>query len=185
MTQVFANLLFEPLSLVHADELAALLLHEQVYRHIGGHPPDLARFRTQLEHAVAGPPDHRSNEIWLDYVVLDAASRCLAGRIQATIHPPVAEVAFLFGPVYWGKGYATRALRWLHQVLLAHPARLELWATTVPANEPCQALLRRCGYVAVEPTVAPHLVTYDAGDLVFRGPCAADQPGHSTADMGA
>ncbi|MBD8051048.1 GNAT family N-acetyltransferase [Limnohabitans radicicola] len=173
MPPVSADLLFEPLSLAHMDELAALLLHEQVYRHIGGHPPDLARFRTQVEHAVAGPPHHRSNEIWLDYVVREAASGRLAGRIQATIHPPVAEVAFLFGPGYWGKGYATRALLWLHQALLIHPVRPELWATTVPANQPCQALLRRCGYVAVDSAAAPQLVTYDAGDLVFRGPSAA------------
>lgn len=173
MPPVSTDLLFEPLSLAHIDELAALLLHERVYRHIGGHPPDLARFRTEVEHAVAGPPHHRSNEIWLDYVVREARSGHLAGRIQATIHSSVAEVGFLFGPGYWGKGYATHSLCWFHQVLLSHPARPALWATTVPANEPCQTLLRRCGYVAVDPALAPQLVTYDPGDLVFRGPGAA------------
>ena len=82
-------------------------------------------------------------------------------------------MAFLYGPAYWGRGYATRGLLWLHELLFSHPTQLQLWATTVPANKSCQALLRRCGYAPVEIASAPHLLSYDPGDLIFRGPCAA------------
>jgi RimJ/RimL family protein N-acetyltransferase len=169
------HLIYETLSLSHVEELATLLLNEKVYQHLGRSPPSLDRYRVSIERAIAGPPADRSNETWINYVVRDATVGQLAGRLEATIHAPVAEVAFLYGPAFWGRGYATRGLLWLHEHLLSRPTKLELWATTVPANERCQALLRRCGYSPVEITSAPHLISYDPGDLVFRGPCSAEQ----------
>lgn len=165
------DLIYEPLSLSHTDELATLLLNEQVYRHLGGSPPSVEQHRVSIAHMIAGPPADHSNEIWINYVVRDATEGHIVGRLEATIHAPVAEVAFLYGPAYWGRGYATRGLLWLHELLFSHPTQLQLWATTVPANKSCQALLRRCGYAPVEIASAPHLLSYDPGDLVFRGPC--------------
>jgi len=163
-------LVYESLSLSHADELATLLLNDKVYRHLGGSPPSFERFRVGIERAIAGPPSDRSNEYWINYVVRDAVEERIVGRLEATIHSQVAEVAFLYGPAYWGKGYAMRGLLWLHDELLSLHTKAELWATTVPANDRCQALLRRCGYSLVDIASAPHLLSYDPGDLVFRGP---------------
>jgi RimJ/RimL family protein N-acetyltransferase len=164
---------YEPLSLDHTDELAALLLNEPVYRHIGGEPPTLERFRIGMARALAGPQAHRAGETWINFAVRECTSDRLVGRLEATIHSGVAEVAFLYGPQHWGNGFATQGLRWLHTFLIAHPTKPRLWATTVPANTACQTLLLRCGYEQVPPTTAPDLITYDPGDLVFRGPSAA------------
>jgi len=169
------GLVYEPLSLTHADELAALLLNAKVYRYLGGSPPSFERFRAGIERALSGPPADRANEHWINYVVRDSVGGRIVGRLEATIHSQVAEVAFLFGPAYWGKGYAMRGLLWLHDQLRSRYKKSELWATTVPANERCQALLIRCGYSLVDKASAPYLFSYDPGDLVFRGPPAAEQ----------
>ena len=41
------------------------------------------------------------------------------------------------------------------------------WATTVPVNARCQALLHRSGYTLVQ-AGAPFLYSHEAGDLVFH-----------------
>lgn len=153
----------------HLDELEALLRNDEVYRHIGGVPgPD--RFRLGTRRALAGPPAGRSRERWINHVARDAATGAMLGRLEATVHDGIAEVAFLFGPRQWGRGSATAGLLWLHEQLARMPGPPRPWATTVPDNARSRRLLERCGYVAVDPADAPHLHTYDQGDLVFRGP---------------
>lgn len=159
---------FEPLTLDDVQPLADLLLDEAVYRHIGG-PPSRERFVLGMRRALAGPPPERADERWLNYAVRQAASGELLGRLEATVQGThTAEVAFLFSPAHWGKGHARRGLLWLHETLRALPGPPSIWATTVPANTRCQALLVRCGYKAVDPAQAPQLRSYDAGDLVYR-----------------
>ncbi len=167
------HLIFEPLSVEHARELGAVLLNEQVYEHIGGTPPSLDDLRDGIKRVLAGPPPHRAGDEWINYVVRLTGSNALVGRLEATVHDGIAEVAFLFGPEHWGKGYATEGLRWLHRLLLSRPDCHALWATTVPANHRCQSLLVRCGYRLAASERPSRLVSYDDGDLVFRGPSAA------------
>ena len=157
-----AELRFDALTLRDLDALMALLRNETVYEHIGG-VPSPERFRLATTRALAGPPASRPHERWLNFAVSDAETGELLGRLEATIHDGLAEVAFLFGPQHWGRGLATQGLQWLHTQLPGLP----LWATTVPANTRCQALLLRCGYRTVDAASAPRLYSYDPGDLVF------------------
>jgi len=159
------TLLYEALALAHLEELEALLLHEPVYRHIGGLPEPEA-FRRRMRNMLAGPPEG-STELWLNVVVRDGAAGPLLGWLQATLHEGLAEVAFVYGPAHWGKGYARQGLLWLHSHLAQFDGRPALWATTVPANLRSQSLLQRCGYALVDPASAPPLHSYDPGDLVF------------------
>ena len=167
------SIFFEPLTLAHTDQLAVLLLNDDVYKYIGGRPPSRAQFCEGMRRAMAGPPPSRAGEEWINYAVRRIDDNILLGRLEATVHDGIAEVAFLFGPKYWGKGYATKSLLWLHQQLHARNSLPALWATTVRDNHKCQALLRRCGYIAVTNERPPHLVSFDVGDVVFRGPSAA------------
>jgi hypothetical protein len=64
-------------------------------------------------------------------------------------------------------GYASYGLNWLHSEIVRHCGAVPFWATTVPENMRCQALLRRAGYAQVAPAAAPRLLTYGDGDLVF------------------
>lgn len=157
-----APLRIDALTLRDLDALEALLRNQAVYEHIGG-APNSERFRLATTRALAGPPADRPQERWLNFAVRDASSGDLLGRLEATVHDGLAEVAFLFGPQHRGRGLATQGLQWLHTQL----AGLPLWATTVPANTRCQALLLRCGYRVVDPASAPRLYSHDPGDLVL------------------
>lgn len=160
------ELRIEKLLVSHLDELAAVLRNPVVYKHIEEDVPTLFEFKLGLERAIAGPRGGASTELWLNYLVRDAAGAIL-GRLEATVHHQLAEVAFLFGPEHWGRGYATSGLSWLHEELERNHAVTEFWATTMHDNQRSQALLRRCGYREAELPVSP-LYSYEPGDLLFR-----------------
>lgn len=157
----------EPLQVAHLDALATVLRHPAVYRHIGGEVPSLADFHLGLTRAMAGPTASQTGQVWLNFLVREQPEGALLGRLEATVHDGLAEVAFLFGPQYWGHGYATRGLDWLCQSLLERPDCNQLWATTLPENTRCQALLSRCGFEDGYARRPPVLFTYDEGDRVY------------------
>jgi RimJ/RimL family protein N-acetyltransferase len=160
------RLQIEPLRAEHLPELAVQLRHPEVYKHIGG-APSLDDFILDRERALRGPSEAARNEQWLNYLVRERASSQILGRLEATLHDSIAEVAFLFSPFSWGKGFAHEALAWMHNEIQQSYGIACLWATTVPENTRCQALLVRSGYTQVQ-TGAPMLYSYEAGDLVFH-----------------
>ena len=160
------RLLIEQLRAEHLPELATQLRQPLVYEHIGG-TPSLQEFILDRERALAGPGDAACNEHWLNYLVRERASRQMLGRLEATLHDSIAEVAFLFSPNYWGKGYAIEALAWLHAEIREAYGVASFWATTVPKNSRCQDVLLRSGYKQVH-AATPPLYSFDEGDLVFH-----------------
>lgn len=161
----------EPLQVTHLDELASVLRHPLVYAHIEEAVPSIEEFKLGLQRGIAGPGPSRANERWLNFLVRNS-SRAIVGRLEATIHHGLAEVAFLFGPQYWGKGFATAGLLWLHEELKRSDGISDFWATTTQANVRSQRLLERCGY---RPTKLPGfpLLSHEPGDVVFRKHTAA------------
>jgi RimJ/RimL family protein N-acetyltransferase len=162
-----ASLAYELLEARHIDELGALLLNDDVYRFIGGEPPTPAQFRRHIERVLAGPPADRPGIVWINYVVRLSPSGPIVGRLEATLHDGLAEVAFLFGPAHWGRGHATQGLRWLNAVLLSRGVPHGLWASTDPRNKRSAALLERCGYQRMAPTEGIRLFSYEQGDALF------------------
>jgi RimJ/RimL family protein N-acetyltransferase len=162
-----SRLLFEPLSLSHADELAAVLLSNAVYAYISERPPTVDEYRSRVEHILKGPPPNRPELSFENYAVRLASSGSVIGTLEATIHDSLVEVAFLFGPEFWGKGYATEGLTWFSGLLLSRSGTSGLWAATLPANLRSAALLSRCGYKQADPQHSPKLLSYEEGDLVF------------------
>lgn len=159
-------LFIEPLRAEHLAELATQLRHPQVYEHIGG-MPSLEDFVRDREIALRGPGPAAPDERWLNFLVREASTHQMLGRLEATVHDSIAEVAFLFGPQHWGKGISGQALAWLHGEVQGTCGIASFWATTIPANTRCQALLLRAGYRPVH-SGAPRLYSFDEGDLVFN-----------------
>lgn len=162
-----SRLLIEPLRAEHLAELSIHLRHPDVYEYIGG-VPSLEDFVLDREiAALRGPRLATSNEPWLNFLVRDSATKQMLGRLEATLHDGIAEVAFLFSPTHWGKGYARESLAWLHREIQNTHGIASFWATTVTANTRCQALLHWAGY---EPNHAgaPVLYSFEEGDLVFH-----------------
>lgn len=177
-----SRLLYEPLTARHALDLCDALTDAQVYAHLpGDRPTTAADLERQFACMAAGPrpgqvePDRahpdQSQQVWWNFAVRLHSGEAI-GRIQATIHHGLAETAYLFGPRYWGHGYATEALRWLHEQLAADRRADTAWATVVPENTRSIRLLERVGYLR-EPTARPHLLSYAPGDQVYRAPLSA------------
>jgi RimJ/RimL family protein N-acetyltransferase len=161
-------------TLTHSDlaELEDVLRNEDVYRYIGG-TPSAADFWLGHERAIAGPPQSRASEVWINFTARLRSTGQVIGRLEATVHHGIAEVAFLISPKVWGLGYATEGLLLLHSHLASLSPPPALWATTVQLNTRAQSLLHRSGYRQVPYSGWPHLLTYDEGDLVFTVPNAA------------
>ena len=158
---------YSALTVADIDELVPVLHNEWVFEFIGGMPTK-EDFTLGLQRALAGPHKKDGLEHWIHYGVRLTDTGELIGRVEATVHDNLAEVAFLYSPVVWGRGFATAGLLWLHDHLRSYESVSNLWATTHPQNVRSAALLRKAGYVETAARGLPVLYSYDAGDLVFR-----------------
>ena len=161
-----ADLFIEQLRAEHLAELAVHLRQPEVYEHIGG-LPSVEDFVLDRVNALRGPGPGASNERWLNFLVREASTNQMVGRLEATLHDSIAEVAFIFSPKHWGKGLASKALSWLHAEVQDTYGITSFRATTVPANTRCQALLARAGYQQVHAGM-PVLYSFEEGDLLFH-----------------
>ncbi len=118
-----------PLRVEHADEMASVLADPALYAFIGGSPPAPAELRARYERQLAGSGD--PGVAWLNWVVRLRDEGWLAGTVQATVavgEPRTAEIAWVIGTWWQGRGIATEAARalvaWLRsqgvRTLVAH-----------------------------------------------------------------
>lgn len=126
-----ARMVLEPLEVAHATEMAHLLDDPGLHTFIGGAPPTEPQLVERYRRQVAGWSADRS-ERWLNWVVRRGADDEVVGTVQATVTSPrhglTAEVAWVVGTAYQGRGYAKEAAStmaaWLRrqgaQVLVAH-----------------------------------------------------------------
>jgi RimJ/RimL family protein N-acetyltransferase len=177
-----SRLAIEPLAVAHAEELHAALDHPEVHRYLPNpEVTTVAALRTRLEQLAATPPP--DGERWWNFAVRLRADRTVIGRLEATTYDAWGEIAYVFGPRWWGRGLASEATRWLIAHLADHGADhrsaanhdnhhrcglgiAELWAATHPDNTASQRLLLRLGFAAVD-TLSRPLASFDPGDTVF------------------
>ena len=118
-----------PLQVEHAAEMAAVLGDPALHTFTGGTPETPEGLLARYERLVAGPSDPTVS--WLNWVVSLRAEGRLTGTMQATITPDprgsVAEVAWVIGSGWQGRGIATEAAQglvgWLQDeadVIIAH-----------------------------------------------------------------
>ena len=160
------RLTIEPLAALHAAGLHAALDHPDVSRFLPG--PDvttLDALLARIERVTAGPPSSHPNQRWWNFAVRLAADRTIIGRLEATTYGAWGEIAYVFGPRWWGQGLASEATAWLvHH--LATQGVAELWAAVHRANTRSKRLLLRSGFVAIHEPTRP-LSSFDPGDAVF------------------
>lgn len=94
-----------PLRVEHADEMAVVLSDADLHTFIGGAPLTAQELRARYERLVAGPPGWRNWVIWL------RAEECLVGYVQATIDGRRAEMAWVIGTPWQGRGLARAAVK--------------------------------------------------------------------------
>jgi hypothetical protein len=152
----------------HAAELQRALCDPRVYEFISGPCPTPSELKLSFARKATGAPTHRPDECWLDYAVRLRDTGKAIGRLEATLIGRRAEVAYLFGTDFWGCGYATDGLAWLHELLAGSFGVVEFWATVAPGNLRSRRLLERAGYEPAAPETWPDLRSYDPGDCVFH-----------------
>jgi RimJ/RimL family protein N-acetyltransferase len=110
-----------PIRVEYAEEMAVVLSDPALYVFIGGNPPTAAGLRTRYQAWIAGSPD--PSVTWCNWVIRRRDTGSLTGTVQATIAGPAgnrtAEIAWVVGTRWQGRGIATEAARglvsWLGQ----------------------------------------------------------------------
>ncbi|MFJ4243597.1 GNAT family N-acetyltransferase [Streptomyces iakyrus] len=112
-----------PLRVEHAEEMAAVLSDPALHTFIGGTPDTPQALRSRYRRITAGSPDPAVS--WLNWVIRLRAEACLTGTVQATVSPSghgtVAEVAWVVGRPWQGRGIAAEAARGLVGWLARQP----------------------------------------------------------------
>lgn len=141
------RLRLEPQCEHHADALFPLLADARLYEHVPLEAPaSLPALRERLARlATRRSPD--SSELWLNWVMRDARSDALVGRLQATVRSgEPAYLAYEVFPPHWRRGYATegctRLMCWLVEVLQVGGFVAEVDSL----NAASQRLLERLGF---------------------------------------
>lgn len=156
-----------PVNTEDAVDMFSALSHPGVGDFIGGPVADSPESMQHLiERWVVGPQLKDVRELWFNYVVRLSDGTAI-GHAQATVHSSWAEVAWVLGTPWWGKGLGFETATWLLRELVANLSTPTAWATVHPDNVRSVRLLVRLGFQEVAVTAAPVLGSYDPGDLVF------------------
>lgn len=96
-----------------AGEMAPVLADPALYAFIGGGPHPLAELEALYRRWIAGSP--RSGETWHNWVIRLGDGGEAIGHLQATVLEGErrADIAWLVGTAWQGRGYATEAARTL------------------------------------------------------------------------
>jgi len=107
------RLVLAPLRVADAEEMVAVLGDPALHEFIGGRPDTLEELRRRYAAMVAGPG--RPGELWRNWVVRRRADSAAVGTAQATLIRHAegwrAEIAWVVGVPWQGRGYATEAAR--------------------------------------------------------------------------
>ena len=134
-----------PLQSTDADEMASVLADEDLYAFIGGGPPTMEDLRSRYERqAVGRSPD--GNQEWLNWTVRLRLSGQAVGFVQATVEQGgrVADVAWLVGVPWQGRGYAGEAAQRLAAWLEEQGVRI-ITAHVHPEHAASAAVAARAG----------------------------------------
>ncbi len=99
-----------PLRVEHAAEMAVVLSDPALHAFIGGAPYSPDALRDRYRRLVAGSPD--PDVTWHNRVLRLRAEACLVGTVQATVtRGHTAEIAWVVGTPWQGRGFASEAVR--------------------------------------------------------------------------
>jgi RimJ/RimL family protein N-acetyltransferase len=107
------RLLLTPLAARDAEEMAGVLDDARLHEFTGGAPASPAELRARCQRLAAGAPD--PDVRWLNWIVRRRPAGQAVGAVQATVAWPArsAQVAWVIGTPWQGRGYAAEAARGL------------------------------------------------------------------------
>ena len=138
-----ARLDLVPLSAAHAEEMATVLSSPALHAFTGGAPLTPATLRTRYERLVAGSPDPAV--CWLNWVLRLRADAHLTGTVQATVTGSEAEIAWVVGAPWQGRGLASEAAQGLVSWLVGRPGIRTVVAHIHPDHHASAAVATAAG----------------------------------------
>ncbi len=145
-----ARLTLEPQVVSHADKMFLVLGDPAIYEYENEPPVSLEWLRerfARLESRCSAD----GSEVWLNWVIRLATSE-LVGFVQATVSPNgVAAIAFELSSRYWGRGFATEAIRSMVNELVSNYKVRSLSAVLKQRNQRSLRLLQRLGFTSASP----------------------------------
>jgi RimJ/RimL family protein N-acetyltransferase len=166
-----ARLALEPLRVDHADEMVGLLADRALYAYYDDEAsPNLAELRSRYSRqSVGSSPD--GSEVWHNWILRDLATGEVAGFVQATVAGVdgrvTAELAWVVGTAYQGRGYATEAATAARDAITGPGSAsgddaAAVQAHVAPGHVASETVARRLG---LEPTDEMH-----DGETLWRTP---------------
>jgi RimJ/RimL family protein N-acetyltransferase len=149
------RLTLTPLADTDAVEMVEVLSNPSLYEFTGGEPPTLSSLTELYAFQTAGSP--REDEIWHNWVMRLEDSAI--GYVQATVIANTAEMAWVVGVPWQGRGYATEAGRSMMEWLAQREAT-QFTAHIHPEHEASQAVARALGLEATG-------VLDDEGEMIW------------------
>jgi RimJ/RimL family protein N-acetyltransferase len=140
------NLVLEPLTVAHADELLPHLADESLYTFVSQDPPpSLAWLRERYTRLERGrSPDGR--ELWLNWVIRPKSGEAV-GTVQATCSPDLtALIAYEIYTPFQRRGLATEAVAAMIDHLRSDVGMKRIGAFVDTRNERSWRLLERLGF---------------------------------------
>ncbi|MFD4621614.1 GNAT family N-acetyltransferase [Streptomyces sp. NPDC058475] len=131
-----------PLRVADAEEMAEVLSDPGLHTFIGGAPATPEALRARYERLVAGSPDPAVS--WCNWVLRLRAEACLVGTVQATVAGERAEIAWVLGTRWQGRGLAKEAAEGLVAWLAARSVRT-VFAHVHPGHHASAAVAAAAG----------------------------------------
>ena len=148
-----------PLRPADAKEMLPVLADAGLYEFIGGQPPTLAELSARYVAMARGrSPD--GSQSWLNWIVRIPDAGAI-GFVQATVDPEgIAELAWLIGTGWQGRGFATEAASTVIDWLARHEV-LAIAAHIHPEHRASEAVASHLGLVPTDEID-------DAGERIWR-----------------
>ena len=153
--------MLSPLTESDADEMVGVLAASELYTFIGGEPPTLDALRARYARLAGGHSPDGLQE-WVNWIARRAEDGAAVGTVQATVVDGGgrADVAWVFGTAWQGRGYATEAasalVAWLRERGVA-----EIRAAIHPEHAASARVAERIG-------LAPTGEFDDDGEQIWR-----------------
>ena len=140
-----ARLCLVPLAVSDAGEMMEVLSAEALYAFTGGSPPDLDELRARYARQAAGSSPDGSQE-WRNWIIRREPGGQAVGYVQATVVAGGrrAEIAWVVGVDWQGKGYAAEAAQAL-VAWLGSRGVATVQAHIHPGHAASAAVARRAG----------------------------------------
>ncbi|MEU1492165.1 GNAT family N-acetyltransferase [Streptomyces sp. NPDC005776] len=140
-----ARLDAEPLRVAYAEEMATVLADPALHTFTGGAPESARELRARYERQTAGSPD--PGELWWNWVLRVRDEDRLAGYVQATVSGTQAEIAWVIGAEWQGRGHAKEAVEGLVAHLFGGGAVRTVVAHIHPGHGASAAVAEAAGLV--------------------------------------